>query len=157
MEDNIPTEKITLTGYHSKKQPCIIYLGFCALCIVAGIIILLLAEGDNKYGCIVYFLFVILCVFGLKNELKQPEILLQVIDDKYIIFYTDKGKKVVDLYAVSTIHYWRAAFGLRIVFYKEFGSISFSGFLQDSREIKEYLLNLFEKHHIEVVSRYSKH
>ena len=81
MEDNFPTEKITLTGYHSKKQPCIIYLGFCALCIVAGIIILLLAEGDNKYGCIVYFLFVILCVFGLKNELKHPEILLQVIDD----------------------------------------------------------------------------
>lgn len=148
-------EKVTLTGYNSKKQPYIFLVG-SVLALIMGILCLIFADINDKYGCILCFLCSVVFVGAFVVELKQPEVALKIINNKRIFFYNRDGEKVVYLHEVKKVYYWPWTMGLKITFITSDNKIHFTCLLSNSKEVKEYLLELFEQYDIKIIRRCDK-
>lgn len=148
-------ENVTLIGYNSKKQP---YIGLVAsiLTFLTAILFAFFAKGNDKFAAILIFFIAIGFLFAFFDSLKQPNIGLKIVDDKYIIFYSREGEKIIKINEITKIHYWPGSFGLEIVIYTIYEREYFAYMLSNIKEVKKYLLCLFKKENIPVVKIYSK-
>ena len=147
-------EKVTLIGYNSKKQPYI-FLVASVLVFIMGILFLLFADAQDKYGCILCFFMGTGFLFCFVSELKQPDERIKIIDDRRIVFYTRNGKQIINIYEVRYVEYWPNKVGIKMRFYTMSGNQLVTCMLRNSKEVKQHLLNLFDKHGIKVKKRYN--
>ena len=148
-------ENITAVGYNSKKQAYIYLLVSVAILAVA-ILVFFFAEGNKKYASVGAALVAFGFLAGVCNLLKQPKIAMKVFDDRYIFFYDIDEEKQIDIHSITKVYYWPANLGLKITFVTEQGREHFAYLLENAKEVKEYLLDTFERNNITVVKKYSK-
>ncbi len=146
---------VTLVGYRSKRQ-AYIYPIVSVVIFITAILCFFFAEGNKKYASIGLVLIAIGFLAGFCSSLKQPKIALKVFDDRYISFYSSDGEKQIDLNTVIQARYWPAKTGLEITFVTEQGREHFAYLLDNAKQIKEHLLDIFEKNGIEVIRVYTK-
>ena len=148
-------ENVTLIGYNSKKQ-AYIFLVASATTFITAILYFFFTEGNQKYASIVLALIAIGFLVVFCNLIKQPKIALKILSDRYIYFYSLDGEKQIDIHSVAQVNYWPASMGLKITFVTEQGNEYFAYLLENAKQVKEYLLYIFERNKITVVRKYSK-
>ena len=147
-------EKVTLTGYNSKKQPYI-FLVSSVSALIMGVLLLIFLDIKEKYACIICFLMSVGFLFCFFSELKQPNERIKIIEDRKVVFYTRKSEQIINLYDVKSVEYWPARVGLKMRFNLMSGNRLVSCMLKNSKEVRQYLLDLFEARDIKVIKRYS--
>ena len=147
-------ERITLVGYASKKQPYI-FLVVSIFVFIMGLLFLMFADANDKYGSIICFLISLGFAFCFISELKQPDERIRIIEDKKIIFYAHNSEQIINLYDVRYVEYWPFQAGLKMRINIMGRNLLLSCMLKNSKEVKQYLLHLFDEHGIEVIKRYS--
>ena len=148
-------ENVTLIGYNSKKQ-AYIFLVASATTFITAVLCFFFTEGNQKYASIVLVLIAIGFLVEFCNLIKQPKIALKIFSDRYIYFYSLDGEKQIDIHSVVQVNYWPASMGLKITFVTEQGNEYFAYLLENAKQVKEYLLYIFERNKITVVRKYSK-
>lgn len=149
---------ITFVGYHSKKASYSFLFVAIAILITAACCYLF-AEENKKFASIPVAIIGIVFLFGFCNLLKMPNIVLEVEDDKLIHFYDVHDVKTIDLDKVQSVHYWPATISsIKISFLLDdpVNYEHFSFLVKNSKEVKKYLLSLFENYGIQVVKKYTK-
>ena len=148
-------ENITMVGYNSKKQ-AYIYLLVSILIFTIAILVFCFGEGNKKYFSIVTALVAVGFFVGSCDLLKQPKIALKVLNDRYIFFYDLGEEKQIDVHTVTHVYYWPAIMGLKMKFVTGQGGEYVGYLLANAKEVKEYLLNIFERNNIAIVKTYLK-
>ena len=148
-------ENITLEGYNSKKQ-AYIYLVVSIFTITISVLLYFLAEGNKKYASIPLLFIGVGFLIGYFHFLKLPKLAFKVIDNRFIHFYDKGTEKVFDLHEVEKIHYWKANFGLKIIIFTSEKREYLAYLLEDAKNVKSKLIELFKQYDIKIINRYSK-
>lgn len=148
-------ENVTLVGYQSKKQQYVFLAVSVAIFIVA-ILWCIFVEANSKYASIAIALIAIGFLVGFFQERKNPKVALKVFHDKFIVFYSSYGEEKIDFDDVAQVNYWPANSGLKITFLTHQGNgMYFSCLLANAQQVKERLLELFDKRGIPVAKEYT--
>ena len=148
------TDKVTLIGYTSKKQPYIfLIIGILAILTIP------FAWISNKEKALIatigLSIFAFMFIYGFINELKQPDIAIKIINNKLIYFYKKDEETIIDLDKVSKVFYYPANFSFNFIFITETTEEHISYLLDNCDEVKKHILKLLKQRNIKIKKRYS--